>query len=163
MFLVPFPASLPFAPGACPPPSIRGESTSLKAPPLHVPTASSAVQGETLGARQHPASPSTVANEIASFTPQIYLNQPFMSDGFKNMLEVSILNTRNTNRQMRLHFPSSVPTPSSFFPFPLSCPLPEQFSFMRPISPPFPSLSGCEVCSLRVAVCPRSLGFLLNA
>lgn len=69
--------------------------------------------GEVLNPCQRPTSSSIAASEITSFTLWVYLNQPFMADGFKNMLEVSILNTRNTNKQMRLHFPSSVPSPPS--------------------------------------------------
>lgn len=101
----------------------------------------------------HPASPSAVANEITSFS-RIYLNQPFMSDGFKNMLEVSFLNTRNTNSRVRLHFPSSEAHPHPLSSFPL-LPLPEQFSFMRPISVPSLRSVALKSAAWRVAVCPR--------
>lgn len=125
-------------------------------------SAPSLVWGEVLNLRQRPASSSIVASEIISFTLWVYLNQLFMSDGFKNMLEVSILNTRHTNKQMRLCFPLCGPTPPSFLPSPL-LPPPKAVLIHAahlPSSPySSPSLSEGESTASTVAGGPLRSGF----
>ena len=159
-FSFPLPLSPPPQP-VSPSPRQRGSHLPESAPESRAPTASLA-RGEALDSRQCPASSSTVASEIASFMLQIYLNQPFTSDGFKNMLEVSILNTRNTNnKQMRLRFPSSVPAPPSFLPPPPLRPPRAVFIHGAHFPPPHPSpsLNGMEVCSLSGVWAPLGSGF----
>lgn len=77
------------------------------------------------------------------------------------MLEVSILNIRNTNKQMRLRFPSSVPAPPSFPPPRLLRPPGAVFIHEAHFAPPHPSpsLNGMEVCSLSGGWAPLGSGF----
>lgn len=116
---------------------------------------------------QSPASFPIVASEIISFTLRVYLNQPFMSDGFKNMLGVGILNTRNTNKQMKLHFSflCALPAPSPLSPSLLA---PPKATFIHkahlPCSPlPCSPLSDQEAFSLRSGCEHRGLGSLNSA